>query len=89
MAAPNLLAEADWLVGDLECTEIVAAAMPQLLALERHPAPLQAWLAARNPNRLGPYFESLVAYWLAFLLDADWYATNKIVKSGQIGRAHV
>ena len=83
MAAPNLLTEADWLVGDRECTEILTAAMPQLLALDRRPAPLQAWLAARSPTRLGPYFELLVAYWLAFLIDADWYAINKIVKSGR------
>lgn len=83
MAAPNLLTEADWLVGDCECTELLTAAMPQLLALDRNPAPLQAWLAVRSPTRLGPYFELLVAYWLAFLIDADWYATNKIVKSGR------
>ncbi|MHB0992136.1 MAG: DUF1853 family protein [Burkholderiales bacterium] len=84
MASPNLLVEADWLIGDRECQNILASAMPALLALDRHPEPLLAWLAARSPNRLGPYFELLVAYWLAFLIDADWYATNKIVKSGRI-----
>lgn len=84
MASPNLLADAEWLVSDRECAEMLFAALPELLALDRHPAPLQAWLAARKPDRLGPYFESLVAYWFAFLIDADWYATNKIVKSGRL-----
>lgn len=83
MASPNLLADADWLVGDRECEKILAAAMPELLALDRHPEPLLAWLAARSPKRLGPYFELLAAYWIAFLVDTSWYATNKIVKSGR------
>ena len=84
MAAPNLLTEADWLIGDSECAEMLNRAMPQLLALDRQPEPLLCWLAARQTGRLGHYFELLVTYWLAFLIDAVWYATNKTVTAQRI-----
>lgn len=84
MAAPNLLAEADWLISDYECLTWLDHAMPQLLALDHNPAPLQLWIAQRAPQRLGPYFEVLLSYWMAHLMPATWFVTNQIVKSGRI-----
>ncbi|MHB1678473.1 MAG: DUF1853 family protein [Sulfuriferula sp.] len=84
MAAPNLLPDADWIISDSECSAMLTQAMPQLLALDRQPDHLQAWISARTPRRLGPYFEMLVSYWLTFLIDTTWFVTNTIVKSGRI-----
>lgn len=84
MAAPGLLANADWLVTDHECQQILQRAMPQLRTLDLQPAPLCNWITARNPQRLGRYFEVLLGYWLGHLMDANWFASNQIVKSGRI-----
>ena len=84
MAAPNLLAEAHWLIADSECLSWLEHAMPQLLALEQNPTPLQLWIAQHAPQRLGPYFEILLSYWIAHLMPATWFSTNQIVKSGRI-----
>ena len=79
IAAPNLLAAVDWMVSDHECAELLTCAMPKLLTLEQQPDSLHEWIAARKPQRLGPYFEMLVAYWLTYLIDTTWFATNRIV----------
>lgn len=84
MAAPGLLDHASWVIPDSECLALVAGAMPQLQALDRQPEPLHAWIAARNPQRLGRYFETLLGYWLTHLVDTRWFAANQIVKSGRI-----
>lgn len=84
MAAPCLLAHEDWLVTDHECQQILQRAMPQLRALDLQPAPLREWITTRNPQRLGRYFEVLLGYWLQYLMDASWFASNQIVKSGRI-----
>lgn len=84
MAAPNLLAEADWLVSDSECLAWLDAAMPQLLVLDENPASLINWIALSPPQRLGRYFEVLLSYWMAHLMPATWYVTNRIVKSERI-----
>lgn len=83
MAAPNLLADVDWIVSDSECAVLLTRAMPQLLALDQQPERLHDWLAARKPQRLGPYFERLVAYWLTYLIDIAWFASNQIVSEGR------
>jgi uncharacterized protein len=83
MAAPGLLADADWIIPDSECQLMLARAMPQLLALDNRPDALHAWIAARNPHRLGRYFEVLLGYWFTHLIDAAWFAANRIVKSGR------
>ena len=83
IAAPNLLEEADWLVSDSECTALLALAMTKLLALDQCPDTLHKWIAARKPFHLGPYVETLVAYWLTYLIDTTWFATNQIVQSGR------
>jgi hypothetical protein len=84
MAAPNLLADADWLVSDAECLAWLDAARPQLLILDAHPEPLIAWIAQSSPQRLGRYFEVLLGYWIAHLMPATWFATNRIVKTGRL-----
>ncbi|ARU30923.1 hypothetical protein CAP31_04000 [Sulfuriferula sp. AH1] len=84
MAAPGLLDHADWVIPDSECLALVTQAMPQLQALDRQPDELHAWIAARNPQRLGRYFETLLGYWLTHLIDARWFVANQIVKSGRI-----
>jgi len=84
MAAPNLLAEADWLVSDVECLAWLDAAMPQLLALDANPEPLITWIAVSSPQRLGRYFEVLLSYWMAHLMPASWFVTNKIVKAERV-----
>jgi hypothetical protein len=84
MAAPNLLAEADWLVSDTECLAWLDAAMPQLLALDENPAPLINWITVSSPQRLGRYFEVLLGYWMAHLMPVTWFVTNQVVKSERI-----
>ena len=84
MAAPGLLETADWIISDAECLAWLNHAMPQLQALDRQPDVLHAWVAARNPQRLGPYFEVLLGYWIAHLIDASWFAANQIVKAERI-----
>ena len=84
MAAPGLLENADWLISDDECGLLLSRAMPQLQALDQQPDGLHAWIAARNPQRLGPYFEVLLGYWITHLIDATWFVANRIVKSERI-----
>ena len=87
MAAPSLLSEtavADFNVPDATCRDALARAMPQLTELDNAPAPLLAWIAARNPQRLGPYFEALLAYWLTNLMDSQLIAANLPVKEGNL-----
>ena len=87
MAAPGLLREtavADFNVPDAVCRDALARAMPQLTELDNSPAPLLAWITARNPQRLGPYFETLLAYWLTHLMDGQLIAANLLVKEGNL-----
>ena len=87
MAAPGLLSEtavADFNVPDAACRAALARAIPQLTELDNSPAPLLAWIAARNPQRLGPYFETLLAYWLTHLMDGRLIAANLPVKEGNL-----
>ncbi|HUW29044.1 MAG TPA: DUF1853 family protein [Sulfuriferula sp.] len=87
MAAPGLLDEAatpDFGVPDAVCRDILARAMPQLLELDRHPAALHDWIAARSSHRLGRYFETLLEYWLSHLMGGRLVAANLPVKAGDI-----
>ncbi len=66
IASPPLLAgglggaiSATW------CGERYVAMQEWLMALDREPAALQAWLAHRASRRLGLYFEALLGFWLA------------------------
>ena len=87
MAAPGLLREAaapDFAVPDTFGARAVAGALLTLLALDRAPAPLLEWIGARNPQRLGRYFETLLEYWLAHLLGGELIAANLKVKAGKL-----
>lgn len=85
MAAPGLVDEAavpDFAVPDTLSRSILTQAMPKLLELDQAPAPLHAWIAARNSQRLGRYFETLLEYWLRHLVAGQLLAANLPVKDG-------
>lgn len=86
MAAPGLIrsAETDFAIADDWRRNALARAMPQLLALDRHPAPLHDWIAAHHPQRLGRYFETLLKYWLQHLMAGELVAANLPVKTGNV-----
>ncbi len=87
MAAPGLMSESvatDFGVPDAGCRDVLARAMPQLLELDRHPAPLHDWIAARSSHRLGRYFETLLEYWISHLMGGQLVAANLPVKAGDI-----
>lgn len=87
MAAPGLLDEMvalDFSVPDVVCRDALARAMPRLLELDRHPAPLHDWIAARSSHRLGRYFETLLEYWISHLMGGQLVAANLPVKAGDI-----
>lgn len=66
IASPPLLAGG--LGGEVSaawCAGRYAAMQEWLMALDRDPAVLQAWLAHRASRRLGLYFEALLGFWLA------------------------
>lgn len=87
MAAPSLMSESAapyFAVPDAFGQDAVLRAMPQLLELDRHPAALHDWIAARSPHRLGRYFETLLEYWLNHLIGGQLIAANLPVKAGDI-----
>jgi hypothetical protein len=77
MASPNLISSAPagaGLVDDVWCLHSYQQQRQRLAALDTDPQPLLHWLIERqirgNSHRLGVYFESLVGFWLHFLLGA-------------------
>lgn len=87
MAAPGLMRESsapDFAVPDAFGQAAVQHALPALQALDSEPTPLHEWIAARNPQRLGRYFETLLEYWINHLMDAELIAANLAVKLGDI-----
>ncbi|WP_147071102.1 DUF1853 family protein [Sulfuriferula plumbiphila] len=87
MAAPSLMGGSSapcFAVPDAFGQDAVLRAMPQLLELDRHPAALHDWIAARSPHRLGRYFETLLEYWLSHLMGGRLVAANLPVKAGDI-----
>lgn len=87
MAAPGLMRDSsaqDFALSDAFGQETVLRAMPYLQALDRRPAALHDWIAARQPQRLGRYFETLLEYWLTHLMVAQLVAANLPVKTGDI-----
>ena len=84
MAAPGLLRESaapDFAVPDAFGWQAAHTAMLTLLELDQVPVPLLDWIAARNPQRLGRYFETLLEYWLVHLLGGELLAANLKVKA--------
>lgn len=87
MAAPGLMNGASapfFAVPDAFGQAAVLRAMPALQALDSEPAALHDWIAARNPQRLGRYFETLLEYWLSHLMGGELLAANLPVKTGDI-----
>lgn len=74
LSSPPLLAPADheqtrpaihW-INNQDCERMRAVSSAWLTDLDRNPTPLLQILEARCDYRLGHYFESLLAYWLAW-----------------------
>ena len=87
MAAPGLMRGSSapyFAVPDAFGQEAVLRAMPALQALDSEPAALHDWIAARKPQRLGRYFETLLEYWLSHLIGGQLVAANLRVKAGDI-----
>lgn len=87
MAAPSLMRGSSapyFAVPDAFGQEAVLRAMPALQALDSEPAALHDWIAARKPQRLGRYFETLLEYWLSHLIGGQLVAANLRVKAGDI-----
>ena len=72
----NDAAYAGRVVDDAWCAQQLQACAPWLADLDRDPAGLHDFIAARPTRRLGHYFESLIAFWLANRPDTQIIATN-------------
>lgn len=89
LAAPGMLApQAEGLgkiaFSDEECAAILARHCDALHALDRNPAPLEAWLGAGDPSHLlGRYFETLSGFWIRHLLGAKRFAQSIKVLRGK------
>jgi hypothetical protein len=89
LAAPGMLAPRSEGLGkialsDAECSEILVSHRDALIALDRDPAPLEAWLSAGNSSHLlGRYFETLSGFWIKHLLSARRFAQSIKVLRGK------
>ncbi len=70
-------------VDDAWCRTQLQTCTPWLAALDSEPRSLHDFIAARPTRRLGHYFESLIAFWLAYLPGMQIIATNLQVKDSQ------
>lgn len=70
-------------VDDAWCDAQLQASAAWLTALDLSPAALHRFVAARPTRRLGHYFETLLAYWLAHMPDTQIIATNLQVQDEQ------
>ncbi len=70
-------------VDDAWCRTQLQTCAPWLAALDSEPRSLHDFIAARPTRRLGHYFESLIAFWLAYLPSMQIIATNLQVKDSQ------
>jgi hypothetical protein len=75
MASPSLVAgggRAAHCVPDAWCQRLYVARLDWLAALDREPGPVVAWLDRhRQDDRIGPYAEILLAFWLEHWSGAD------------------
>ena len=86
IGSPNLLDEnhaayAGRVVEGAWCDAQSIKCAPKLMALDRNPSSLHDFIAARPTRRLGHYFETLIAYWLAHILELEIIATNLQVRN--------
>jgi uncharacterized protein len=70
-------------VDDAWCSAQLQACAPRLVALDRSPAALHNFIAARPTRRLGHYFEVLITFWLMHMSNAQLIATNLQVQHEQ------
>jgi len=86
IGAPGLLDEnayAGRVVDDAWCQAQLQACLPWLTALDIDPRSLHDFVAARRTRRLGHYFESLIAFWLAHLPGTQVISSNLQAQDGQ------
>jgi len=86
IGAPGLLDAAAYrgrVVDDAWCRSQLEACLPWLTALDAAPASLHDFIAARRTRRLGHYFESLIAFWLAQLPGTQLISNNLQAQDGQ------
>ncbi|MDO8413765.1 MAG: DUF1853 family protein, partial [Gallionellaceae bacterium] len=88
IGAPSLLdasypAYSGHVVDDDWCRSQLETCAPWLIALDQQAHVLHDYLAARPTRRLGHYFESLLAFWLARVPDMHILATNLQVQDAQ------
>jgi uncharacterized protein len=70
-------------VDDAWCSAQLQQYASRLVALDRSPAALHHFIAARPTRRLGHYFEALISYWLMHMSNTRLIATNLQVQHEQ------
>ena len=88
IGSPGLLDEtwapyAGRVVDDAWCRAQLKTCVPWLAGLDIDPHNLHDFIAQRPTRRLGQYFESLIAFWLAHIPDMQMIATNLQVQNAQ------
>lgn len=88
IGSPGLLDET-WpaysgrVVEDVWCRAQLKTCAQWLIALDIEPRSLHDFIAQRPTRRLGHYFESLIAFFLAYIADTQIIATNLQVQNAQ------
>ena len=88
IGSPGLLDEtwtayAGRVVDDAWCRKQLNTSAPWLTELDNEPRNLHDFIAQRPTRRLGQYFESLIAFWLAHIPNTQIIATNLQVQNAQ------
>ncbi|RFC37259.1 MAG: hypothetical protein DID92_2727743324 [Candidatus Nitrotoga sp. SPKER] len=88
IGSPGLLDEtwpayAGRVVDDVWCRAQFKTGFQWLAELDNTPHSLHDFIAQRPTRRLGQYFESLIAFWLAHITDTQIIATNLQVQNEQ------
>jgi hypothetical protein len=88
IGSPGLLDEtcaayAGRVVDDAWCRTQLKTCAQWLATLDIEPHSLHDFIAQRSTRRLGQYFESLIAFWLAHIPNMQIIATNLQVKNAQ------
>lgn len=88
IGSPGLLDEtwaayAGRVVDDVWCHAQLKTCIQWLAGLDNDPHSLHDFIAQRPTRRLGQYFESLIAFWLARIPDTQIIATNLQVQNAQ------
>ena len=76
MASPSLLAESSLVVPDFFCESVYHENITWLQFLDTSPEALAQWLQINKAQRLGYYFEHLVAFWLKERIADEYFASH-------------